>query len=390
VAENGELQRLAQSLRDRLAALSMPAGSQEPSPPTVPPPATQTPSPEDPAVARGIDANGNYFERNTEMRPEAVEGLVREGQLIVLAGPYGVGKTPVQNDLSIALVHGLDWCGRKLQKRTVITFDLESAAPAYKRCIRNVCRRRQVDLPTPDLMEVYLQNDSADEPNTATLLKALATRQLTLKLIAERLQAKPDAAVYMDPAELLFRVDTRDKSQVLNLYKEFRLMLQCFPRAILWPTFNLRKRDRRAASAPDLLTDPRAWLEEVSGSLDILNRSDVRLGMDFYGEGIRVINGVRRSEEMDPFLLRPVGDGPEELAGFELCRANELEMKFALSSRQEEHWRKLPREFRFDEAAVLVPRASLWRLIARAKSLGLLEHDEATGIYRKLEPHRET
>ena len=53
-------------------------------------------------------------------------------------------------------------------------------------------------------------------------------------------------------------------------------------------TFNLRKfgdKDRR----PNLLTNPRDWLEEVCGTLDILNRSDMRLGMDTHDDDVKVI-----------------------------------------------------------------------------------------------------
>jgi AAA domain len=335
-------------------------------------------------------SNGNYFNRNTEMRPEVIEGLVREGQLVAFAGPYGIGKTPVGMDLTIALIYGLQWCQRRTVARPVIVFDFESAAPYYKCAIRNICSRRGVPLPNPELLDVYLQNDSAQEPNISRLLKALSDRQSTLRLVAELLQAKPSAVVFMDPVELLFRFDTRDKMHVLTLYRDLRLLLTNYPRAVLWPTFNLRKQDRRTPNGASLLTNPRACLEEVSGSLDILNRSDVRLGMDFQDERIRVINGIRRSEEMDPFLLRSVGDKPGELAGFELCAPDELEMKFAFSPRQLEHWQKLPPEFRFEEAAKAVPRASLWRLIARGNSLGLIEYDVATGVHRKLEAKRET
>ncbi len=56
-------------------------------------------------------------------------------------------------------------------------------------------------------------------------------------------------------------------------------------------TFNLRKWTKKDSKRPDLLAEPREWMEEVCGTLDILNRSDVRLGMDVHDEEVRVING---------------------------------------------------------------------------------------------------
>jgi hypothetical protein len=83
----------------------------------------------------------------------------------------------------------------------------------------------------------------------------------------------------------------------------------------------MRKKDRRSQSSPSLLSDPRDWLEDVCGTLDIMNRSDVRLGMDSYDDEVRVINGVRRSEDMHPLLIRTVGHPPDGLAGFETLPA---------------------------------------------------------------------
>lgn len=132
---------------------------------------------------------------------------------------------------------------------------------------------------------------------------------------------------------------------------------------------------------PKLLTDPREWLEEVCGTLDILNRSDVRLGMDIHDEDVRVINGIRRAEEMCPLLIRPVTRN-DVLAGFELCPPNDLGLKAVFTPKQLDYWDKLPAKFRFEEVAdQSVPRASLKRLLDRAKSVGIVEQDN--GAWQK-------
>ena len=104
--------------------------------------------------------------------------------------------------------------------------------------------------------------------------------------------------------------------------------------------------------------------------------------MDFHNDDIRVINGIRRGEEMEPLLLKPVGD-LDNLAGFEPSPADELDLMFALTPKQQQHWEILPDKFRFEEVADKdVQRASLHRLIKRAKSLGIL--DEQNGYWVKL------
>ena len=118
---------------------------------------------------------------------------------------------------------------------------------------------------------------------------------------------KPNALVIIDPLERLFPIDTGKKPQVMALFSALRRLLAEFPHSAILMTFNLRKTDRRAPPPP-LIEHPHGWLQEVCGTLDIHNRSDVLLGMDSHGEEVRVINGVRRGEEMHPLLIRPVGD----------------------------------------------------------------------------------
>jgi hypothetical protein len=174
----------------------------------------------------------------------------------------------------------------------------------------------------------------------------------------------------------MFRVDTGKKQHILALYSDLRLLLSRNPGAAMLITFNLRKLDRRANVFSDgrksLLNDPRGWLEDVCGTLDILNRSDVRLGMDLHEDDVRVINGIRRGEEMHPLLIRPILY-KEQLSGFELCPPDRLDLKHALTPKQVGYWDKLPAEFRFEDAAdKLVPRSTLKRILDRGKSLGVV------------------
>lgn len=323
----------------------------------------------------------SFFTRNNQQRPEIISGLLREGQLAAFAGPYGVGKSPLLADIAVHTINGKAWCGRQVSQRTVVHFDHESAGPAYRRNIRNVACRLEVQLPrVPHELECYVEHDSMSEPATARLLTLLEAEdfEVRLEFIKGILTTKPNALVIIDPLELLFRIDTKRKLDVLSLYAKLRRLLSEFPQAAVITTFNLRKRDKRAGKA-DLLSDPRDWLEEVCGTLDVLNRSDVRLGMDFYAgenENIRVLNGVRRAEDMHPMVISSVGEPPDGLSGFELCPTNELRLNSVLTAKQRDYWTMLPEEFRFEEVAGnLVPRSSLSRLLDRARSLGIVRPD---------------
>src|SRR5947207_7900187 len=127
--------------------------------------------------AECVERNGgdDFFRRNCEERDEIITGLIREGQLGAFAGPFGMGKSPTLADITVRVVDGLEWCGRKTAKRPVIVVDCETARPDYKKAIRAISERLVVPVPkVPDELEVYLERDSLDEPCTAALLKAVS------------------------------------------------------------------------------------------------------------------------------------------------------------------------------------------------------------------------
>jgi hypothetical protein len=333
--------------------------------------------PETPVAADGSSGTNlrpapipNFFDGDDKPRPEIVEGLIREGQIVAFAGPYGMGKSPTITDLTIHVIHGIAWCGRQVSKRPVITFDFETPAATYRWNVKNIAKRMGAAVPnvTVDL-DVYLEHDSPDQPATKKLLSAIAGEMdARIAMIADALSSKPNALVTIDPLELMFRVDTLKKVEVLRLYGKLRRLLAKYPEAAIAATFNLRKRDKKTGK-DDLLLNPRGWLEEVCGTLDLLNRSDVRLGMDFYGEDARVVNGIRRGEEMHPLIVRPVKIAPREYAGFELCLPDTQTL---FTPKQRGYWGKLTWPFWFDDMAdKIVPRSTLWKILERARQAGL-------------------
>ncbi|HZU45292.1 MAG TPA: AAA family ATPase [Terriglobales bacterium] len=322
-----------------------------------------------------------FFAGDDKPRPEIVEGLIREGQLVTFAGPYGMGKSPTLTDLAVNVIHGAAWCGRQVVQRPVVAFDFETPKETYRRNVRGIAGRLGFSVPrVPEELDIYLEHADPNEAATRKLLSAIASGDIEARiaLIDSALARKPKALVTIDPLELMFRVDTLKKAEVLRLYEKLRRLLAKYPHAAVIATFNLRKRDKKNGKV-DLLSNPRGWLEEVCGSLDILNRSDVRLGIDSHGDESRVVNGIRRGEEMHPLVVRPIEVAPGEYAGFELCAPDPYAL---FTTTQREYWNKLPNSFRFNEVAdKIVPRATLHRLVERARLTGLTEQKD--GVWNK-------
>jgi hypothetical protein len=314
----------------------------------------------------------SYFTRNRQQLPDVVEGLVAESKITVLGGDYGVGKSPLITDLVLHIVNGSDWCGRKVEKRPIIHFDFETPARKYKTDLENGAKRLGVPLPSvPEMIQPLFQNDDIAEPGTALLVEALGSDDKGFALLERLLGEKPTAVLIFDPVELFVLMDKNDGRAIVRLYQRLRKLFAIYPHASALCTYNLKKSDKKAPK-PNLLADPRRWLDEVSGAKEIMSRSDIRLGIDLFGDeqSVRVINGIQRGEPFEPLLIQPAGE-PE--AGFELCPPDRFSLRDVFTTQQARYWQALPSCFTFSEGVKAgVPKSSLWRLINRATSLGLL------------------
>jgi AAA domain len=255
---------------------------------------------------------------------------------------YGVGKSPLIADLVLHITNGLDWCGRKVEKRPVIHFDFETPATKYKTDLECGAKRLCLPLPhVPDMLEPFFQHDSIKELTTARLLDAVGSTEKCLALVEESLREKPKAVVIFDPVELFIPIDKLKGKEIVAFYQHLRRLFGTYPHASVLCTFNLRKPDTKNTKKASLLSDPRGWLREVSGANEIMTRSDIRLGIDFFGDEqtVRVINGVQRGEPFNPLLIQPAGD-PE--AGFELCPPDKFSLRDVFTPKQTQYWQMLP------------------------------------------------
>jgi hypothetical protein len=321
-----------------------------------------------------------YFNRNRNPQPEVVEGLLCESKITVLGGDYGVGKSPLIADLVLHITNGLEWCGRKVEKRRVIHFDFETPATKYKTDLENAAKRLGIPVPpVPEMLRPFFQNDAITEPGTAQLVEAQVSDDKCFALLESLLTQNPNAVVIFDPVELFVSIDKNDGKAIVRLFRRLRKLFTAYPHASILCTFNLKKVDKKGPKA-NLLVNPRDWLDEVSGAKEIMSRSDIRLGVDFFDDeqNMRVINGIQRGEPFNPLLIQPAGD-PE--AGFELCPVDKISLQEVFTFKQCQYWQMLPSSFTFKEAVALgIAKSSLHRLLDRAQSVGMVRSENEKWI----------
>ena len=182
---------------------------------------TNRPEPQDGPSSPTPPAS-DFFAHNGEPSPQVVEGIVRERQIVAIGGAYGVGKSPWLQELLICRLNGIPWCGRTVLKGPAALFDFENPAWTIRQYIENICLRHGVRLPRiPQELEIFSEiDDPATNPATARLLSALKCSNAEDKfgILEEVLSRKPNALLVIDPPEMFFPINTRQKQNVLWLY----------------------------------------------------------------------------------------------------------------------------------------------------------------------------
>lgn len=317
-------------------------------------------------------------------RPELIEGLFREAQLVTISGGFGAGKSPLLLEWAFCFATGLRWCGRRVQRRPVIIFAHETPDWAFWRGWLHLAERHAIAPPTEPMIELFLEAGSEETATTAELLDVLS-KQLEdrMKWLEQKVATKPNAVVMMDPFNMFFPVDTKKGAHIMVVYKWCRMLHRKFPAVTFIFSFNTRKKSRISQHHPSLVKDPRDWLEEASGGLEIQSRSDVRLGLEYKGDpGDRLFhfNGWRRGEDMEPILLESVVLGEDEdrklkLAGFQASAVKDEDEAELLTPSQLEVWKGMaPGDYGIDDLqAAGLPRSSAYNMRNRLLRLGMVK-----------------
>jgi hypothetical protein len=341
--------------------------------------ARYTRRPSDGAPPEGEDCR-SVIVREMRPRTEIVEGLLHERELVLVIGDYTLGKSPFAQDLAIHIATGKRWCGREVQRHPVVYIDPENPAEVLQGNLQRLCTRLGIPYPAVEDFDAYLLKDEPNVRNTRLLLAALHRRpEERIDFLRECLERRPNAAVFLDPFESFFPINKNYGDKVLEIFGQITRLFSAFPEASVTTLLNMRKKDQRS-KLPDLLTDPRGFLQEISGSMELLNRADTRLGFDYHPRDreVRVINGFLRSKgEFQPILLRAVGDDPENLSGYEQVAPDLIDLNAVLSQQQRIYWNQLwngtGEVFTWGEARKLgIPESPLWKILERGRSLGLL------------------
>ena len=143
------------------------------------------------------------------LSPELIEGVLREGHKMLIAGQSKAGKSFLLINLAVALAEGESWLGFKCNPGRVLILNLEVDDASYLNRIDKVTKA--LGCPKPQLLDVWN-------------LRGMCTSidELTPQLI-ERAQNKGYSAIILDP---LYKLNQGDENSASEMGKFFNQLDQ--------------------------------------------------------------------------------------------------------------------------------------------------------------------
>jgi hypothetical protein len=329
--------------------------------------------------------------------PTLITGLLHQGEIGILIGRSGMGKTPLAVQLALCVAGGIPFFGRHTVARPAGVLALESLYDTREIIFGRMQHRLGISSNVP-LDPFLLGNDDGD-PNSRALREAihLADDKARLGWLARLIRDRNYGLVIIDTMLTFMSLEATDEKGVRHLYAELRKLCATRPYPAIVFTGHLRKRDRKNPG-PSLLDDPRMWLqEETLGTTAWTSCADVRLGFDRLGDDpderdYKVLGGYRRGEDpLPPIITRPetetveVDGVPTEMPILWTRADPSVLHKHAFTETEWDCFNKLPvgEVLSFKECVELCGAKSTWhrmQAVARANDLMTYEH----GKYRRV------
>lgn len=250
-----------------------------------------------------------------------VDGLVLCPSVNILAGDSGLGKSPLCVQLALSVATGKPFLGHGVKAPGPVIYCDAEAQPATLWPIAEGISKH-IGLPNvPENLLFWNPSWNVDDRSFI-----LVQNKTHLYNIVER--AKP-ALVILDTLRYFFPREVNDPDLTIAMLKEMRRY--CGQNKTSWLlVHHLRKKnkDELAAKArPTIRNSAPLWLEEASGTLALINNTDLRLGWekdaDPESEALWMGGLLRTKGEVGPFKVDRRFDDEGDPVGYSLASVHE-------------------------------------------------------------------
>jgi hypothetical protein len=303
-----------------------------------------------------------------------VEGIIPARSIGLVVGDSGLGKSPLLYQLGICVAAGVPFLGRPVRQGPTLYLDYENGLGDSLEIVRRVTTHLRLESP-PEAFYIWNFNDSSASFGTEghTVMDMIKFARPTLVII-DSLSA--------------FRPEIEDKpSSVTLAFQELRKSIRDCGATIL-AVHHIRKPSNKPSETPSPLDegDIKKWFLQTRGTRNLINASDVRLGIDVpsVASGIRdvrendgdqialVLGGFGRVRgEIGPLFIARAFDEDGEPLGYRQMIGVEL----LFNEGQQQAFSRLPQTFRTGEAKRIYGRQdqATGDFLKKCERLGLVK-----------------
>lgn len=304
-----------------------------------------------------------------------IEDLLLKQGISLVVGKSGEGKSPFLYQAMICVAAGIRLFGRAVKQGTVLFMDCENGLAQVERIIWTISEYLGLSEP-PAALRLWNLNDSAEgfgKPGHR---------------LEDFVRAEQPAWVIIDPLKTIFPGIDEKNTAANDCYKQLRKLggeVGCAFTGVHHPRKPSNKPDERPPKL-ESMQDSREWFDQSRGSMELINGCDVRIGVEKAetpGAAI-VVRGFGRVVGEFPRLLLARDTDPDGNArGYRVLGGQDQ-----LAGDQLLTLKKLPPTFRFSDAVTAYGRTDnpTKKYLDKLAALGLIHHDKANGLYRKVDP----
>jgi hypothetical protein len=340
------------------APLSSPAPGSVPFiPPRIQASIAATPSPATlasaPAIRRAFKIR-NYAElqqRCSELGAAdyLLEGILPARSIGLLVGDSGLGKSPLLYQLGISVAAGVPFLGHPVRQGTTLYLDYENGLADSAGIVQRVSGHLGLESP-PEAMNIWNFNDCSPSFSTEGhgVMDMIKFLRPTLVII-DSLSA--------------YRPEIEGKSSSVTLaFQELRKAIRDYGVTIL-AVHHIKKPSTKSGEEPPPLDegDVKKWFLQTRGSGNLINASDVRLGIDTPGISIGIQNVNSNGSAQAALVLRGFGRVRGEIGPLFIARSYDDEgepmgyrhmngVELLFNDDQQEAFSRLPQTFSTGEA----------------------------------------
>lgn len=309
---------------------------------------------------------------NLERPIELVEGVLSEGETVVLIARPKTGKTRLAQQLSVAVARGheADFLGLRVHKHVpVLYIDLESHPVDARDRFMKIAGEHWDSV--QDAIHIYCVPSLIDSQVGLT--------SGGVKKLGEMIEETGAGLMIIDTWRLVFTGKENEADSVMRNLRALDALHSSNPNLTILLLHHLRKRRMGDGPALRLRTDAQLWLENASGHHALIAHTDASFGLEAETSNVAeiyVFAGVRRNGQ-PPFLMLRSDD---ETLRFERLDDVEQAAQLVFTAAQKELWKKLPERFAWKQAIDMAggqrKKSLVSGTIKRARQNGLLNQPQ--------------